>query len=1627
MRFSSSNGRGNSFSRGRKGRGGNQARRALKSRRVEQLEPRQMLTVTMNPINNVQLPGGQVTYVPLTGIDSAGQPITYTFKTTDPNVTLSLQSTTSKTLVLNVSGTDNTGTAFTGTLELHLFEDLAPQTTAHIESLVSSGFYTGKDFFRVIDGFVAQNNGSSGTNISVEPSAEAPFTSPGLLSLANNGSTGDAQFFVTAIDKAGSTTPIPLAEMPQFLQQGSNHFTVFGQLVSGFDTFEKIMSTTVQAQSDPNFGGEVSSPTHPITITSASLISDTQNAVLKITAPASFDGNSAIITVTATGSGGATTQKVFTTSVVVDPPKMAPVANQTTTATTPVTFTLQSGLNDQNSGAVYRIFDANTLSAPTNATVSINQSTGQVTITPNPGFKGTLNLLAGVRSGSASDIPVNYDTQAFTLTVTANPAIKPTLGTFGNQTTAEGLGVSFTLTSTDNGANGVVYRVADASTFSDPANATVTINQTTGLVTVTPKAGFSGTINLIAGVRSQTDPDTQASYATQTFTLTVLAPVLSPVGNQTIAEGAEDDFTLSATDPVGHGLVYNIVDPTTHQPPANFTTTVDAAGNVTLTPVPSFTGSVNLVAEVRSADSPDVQANYVTQAFTLNVVAPTLSAVTDQTTAMGAADSFTLSATDPIGHGLVYQIVDPTTKGPPANVTVNVDPSGHVTLTPAPGFNGSANLLAEVRSSDSPDDQADYVTQAFTLNVVAPTLDPVGAKASLAGVPLSFNLPGHDTIGNGLVYKVTGDQTNVDIVVNGSTVTLTPHAGFSGSINLTAAVRDITSPDVPENYVTRDFPFSVAALNQVGPQTTILGTPISFDLTTSPANQGGFFFNIFDGNSFNTPSSNVTVVVDHDTGHVTITPKAGFTGTVSLRAAMRSTDAVDDPANYDTVEFDLTVNPGPTVDDIGNQTTTRGTPITIPVTLGNVPAEGVSYALFDSTGTNKIADATVEPGDTPNTIKITPNAGFIGTINDVLLGVRDQNAVDDPANYNLTPDTFNITVDDSPTMDPVVAPPTFEGTPIVDLQLSASGVNGDGTFFKFFNLPAGMAQPVIDQATGTVTITPPPGFTGTLTLTVGVRGGNAVDDPANYSTQDFDVTVNPGPVLAPVGVISVPLNAPAISLTLSATDPAGQGLVFDVVDKNTLGPPANVTVSVVGNQVTLTPAAGFSGSMTLLARVRGADAEDDPLNYSTDEFTLTVVAPALPAISNQTTAEGQPVSVTLNATDPTNDGLVYKIVDVTPGSPTAHYGTNVDSSGKLTITPDAGFTGTRNLVVEVRLADSPEDPASYVTQAFTLNVVGLNPVATPQTTGEGAPITITLVPSQAGGDVAYGIFDGTSFTTTVANVTITPTSTPGQFTLKPAVGFVGPITLRAGIRGASADPNDQNSYDLQTFTLTVVAPVLAAVSNQTVAVGATNSFTLHGTDNSGQGLTYKIVDATTMQPAAHLTATVDSSGNVTIVPDAGFTNNGTPLNLFAEVRETGSDDVQANYVTQPFTLTIVAPTLDTVTNQTTDSNTPKTVQLAGHDTLGNALFYKNFTTGATNVDVSVNSTTGAVTLTPHAGTTGTVTIQVGVRDNTSPDVAANYTMQSFTLTVTAPPVPARRQVWLSIPRVILVRLTAMVT
>jgi peptidylprolyl isomerase len=128
----------------------------------------------------------------------------------------------------------------TGTVEIELLPDLAPQHVARIRELTREGFYDGIVFHRVIPGFMAQTGdptgtgrGGSGKNIPAEFTAE-PFVR-GVVGMARAQSpnSADSQFFIVFDDAS-------------FL---NNQYTVWGRVTEGMDAVDRIKKAPKGRQS----------------------------------------------------------------------------------------------------------------------------------------------------------------------------------------------------------------------------------------------------------------------------------------------------------------------------------------------------------------------------------------------------------------------------------------------------------------------------------------------------------------------------------------------------------------------------------------------------------------------------------------------------------------------------------------------------------------------------------------------------------------------------------------------------------------------------------------------------------------------------------------------------------------------------------------------------------------------------------------------------------------------------------------------------------------------------------------------------------------------------------------------------------------------------------------------------------------------------------------------------------------------------------------------------------------------------------------------------------------------------------------------------------------------------------
>lgn len=118
-----------------------------------------------------------------------------------------------------------------GRVVIEMRPDLAPNHVARIKELVSSGYYDGLLFHRVIDGFMAQTGdpkgdgtGGSGQKLVAEFSAEKHVRGTVSMARAQDPNSGDSQFFIVF----------------QAAPWLDNQYTVWGQVTDGMEHVDAI-------------------------------------------------------------------------------------------------------------------------------------------------------------------------------------------------------------------------------------------------------------------------------------------------------------------------------------------------------------------------------------------------------------------------------------------------------------------------------------------------------------------------------------------------------------------------------------------------------------------------------------------------------------------------------------------------------------------------------------------------------------------------------------------------------------------------------------------------------------------------------------------------------------------------------------------------------------------------------------------------------------------------------------------------------------------------------------------------------------------------------------------------------------------------------------------------------------------------------------------------------------------------------------------------------------------------------------------------------------------------------------------------------------------------------------------
>lgn len=466
--------------------------------------------------------------------------------------------------------------------------------------------------------------------------------------------------------------------------------------------------------------------------------------------PASTTGTFTVVTFTAAANASLISSAVSITGV------------SGLTHSTTINLTVQPPLNDFSLSA----------DSPT-----VNQggtATGTVTVTPMGIFAGSVTLsLSGVPGGVTATFSPNPTTGASVLSIAATPTA--TLGTATLNLTGTSGSISHSIL-----IHLTVNQVQNADFSVSATNVTVPQGGTgTSTVTITPLAGFSGSVSLSAGglpsgVTAAFNPVSTTGTSTVIFT----ASSAAATGNVTITITGTSG---SLTHTVAVTLTVNpVVPPSFALSATNATVSQGGMGTstVTLTRTGGFTGAValsagGLPAGVTATFNPASIAGSATTSTSALTFTASASAVTGPATVTitGTSGTGTQTATITL---TVNRIATPDFQIGPTPPAVTLALGGTatttITVTPSGGFTGSVSLSANGLPTG--------VTLTFTpvTTTGASTLTFAGSTAATIGAS-TITITG---VSGALTHTTTIALTIVQPVIGTGGVTITPVINANG-------------------------------------------------------------------------------------------------------------------------------------------------------------------------------------------------------------------------------------------------------------------------------------------------------------------------------------------------------------------------------------------------------------------------------------------------------------------------------------------------------------------------------------------------------------------------------------------------------------------------------------------------------------------------------------------------------------------------------------------------------------------------------------------------------------------------------------------------------------------------------
>ncbi|MGB7329637.1 MAG: tandem-95 repeat protein, partial [Rubripirellula sp.] len=925
-----------------------------------------------------------------------------------------------------------------------------------------------------------------------------------------------------------------------------NH-SIFGQMVEGFDVREAISETAVNNSTQ-------NKPVNDVTINTIDVFNDTENSVVMLKAVGNATGTTAV-TFTVTDADGNTHSETISVTVAADTDNSQPYLNPITspvsgTAGNPATLQLSSV--DVEGDTVF--YSASSVSGASSGSVSVDSSTGLVTVTPVAGFSGEIVVNVGVSDTAISSGQTADDNQSVSFNFAA-------VSTVATPTSVD------LQTASDSGSSNI-------DNVTNVGSLTFLVGGVTDGATVELVNTSTGSV-IGTGIASGT-------------TITITTNNIAALGDGTYPIAARQRVgSVTSASTAALSVVYDTTSP------ASVASSAATQANV----------GRAYVTDLISTE----EGSGLSYTLTTNPTGATIDSVTGvinwtPTTAQTGANTFNISLTDLAGNVRTETLTVNVAGAPQAEIKLQaVDLSGNAISSIAVGQEFFLQFIGvDARAFTKPGVYSAYADILFDGNLIEP----------VAGTPIDydddFEVVPKGSFSDGLIDELGAVSSRIVASNEGESLIASVRmiAKASGNVNIRSEPADDTDSDVLLFGQDDRVPADTVAYGNVSLAIGQTFTVVN-DSFTVAEDSAATTLDVLANDTVDSGTGTLSVIsVDQPTtggtvtlsgGVVSFSPSADFNGTaeftyrvanssgsqqdgsvtVTVTAVNDSPSAVNDSF---TVDQDSVSN---SLDVLANDTFAPDSGETLSVTAVGTSSAG---------GTVTIATGGAS-------VVYTPASGYIGadsftyTISDgslthqATVSVTVQSVDEPPV---AVADAFTVVEDAAEAVFDVTANDTrdagnqaFELTAASASSGGSARVSDDGT--QFFYRPAEnfagtevVTYTIVDTgggvATGTATftVTPVNDAPPSLDKTVTVNRGSATEFsvltlaelPANVdSGETLTITVGSNSTTAG-GTTRVDATTNAVFYTPPSTTFTGTDTVAYTVSDGTLTSSGTLTIQV---------------------------------------------------------------------------------------------------------------------------------------------------------------------------------------------------------------------------------------------------------------------------------------------------------------------------------------------------------------------------------------------------------------------------------------------------------------------------------